>query len=190
MSASRKRRVRAIKLWILSIVSALLFVSGLLCSFSAGHRSASGLGSVICLAMADGYAYCGVSILPKGNRLSRIHAFGPFPTWNIEWSNNRPGGVSIGPDPQAQLGVGGNFVCNAFAWHGARVIQIKIADWVIYAFGAILLISPASHVIRKHIAPRDRQAMSCETCGYDLRASPERCPECGEATDQAKPIEG
>jgi hypothetical protein len=70
-------------------------------------------------------------------------------------------------DPPPKLGV--------FRWQSWYLRSITIPLW----FPAILtLILPAVWIRRRWRAKRFPPG-HCRACGYDLRATPERCPECG-----------
>lgn len=45
-----------------------------------------------------------------------------------------------------------------------------------YSVCLALLVLPAIYLRRRVYG---KHAGSCQNCGYDLRATPERCPECG-----------
>jgi rubrerythrin len=48
--------------------------------------------------------------------------------------------------------------------------------WLPFAATAAL---PLCHVVARVRRSRRLRLNLCPTCGYDLRATPERCPECG-----------
>ena len=62
--------------------------------------------------------------------------------------------------------------------------------WFIFMFYplvvSILASLPVAWLARRCIRHR-RLEGTCPACGYDLRATPERCPECGTAVPQPQP---
>jgi predicted amidophosphoribosyltransferase len=53
-------------------------------------------------------------------------------------------------------------------------------------FWSLLLLCAALPVLRVGLAVRRRRVRRsglCAVCGYDLRATPERCPECGAVVE-------
>jgi hypothetical protein len=70
------------------------------------------------------------------------------------------------------------------------VSEIATSRVVAFPFWYALLLSVAFPVIRAVFILRRRWRRTvlglCPKCGYDLRATPDRCPECGAIPTQAK----
>jgi predicted RNA-binding Zn-ribbon protein involved in translation (DUF1610 family) len=64
---------------------------------------------------------------------------------------------------------------------GYWFVDLPIAALVLYPLMLILVVS------RFHRGRHQRRPGHCPTCGYDLRASQHRCPECGTAIKTNSP---
>lgn len=54
--------------------------------------------------------------------------------------------------------------------------ELRLPDWFLVMATAVM---PAFALLRMVRARRYKHAGFCACCGYDLRATPDRCPECG-----------
>jgi hypothetical protein len=78
-------------------------------------------------------------------------------------------------------------VLRQFAWERSEVIAYAWLD-----LGALLALSSTGPTVSMLIAVaqrRKRRSASlgfCMNCGYDLRATPQRCPECGRDVEQSQ----
>jgi hypothetical protein len=76
----------------------------------------------------------------------------------------------------------GHLAYTSFTDPGARSIYWSV-PW--QYFTALTALSPAAFIInfvKRRNAMREGR---CARCGYDLRATPDRCPECGKAVEKA-----
>jgi hypothetical protein len=77
-----------------------------------------------------------------------------------------------------------------FAWHGRRNVRLGVRYgfavapfWGVAAATAVLPLGWTALRWRSRVRGRRRMRLGlCPTCGYDVRATPERCPECGTHT--------
>jgi hypothetical protein len=56
--------------------------------------------------------------------------------------------------------------------------EVHLPHWVYILLASVL---PSWWLLRWRA--RREKAWLCQTCGYDLRATPERCPECGKVSE-------
>ncbi len=54
--------------------------------------------------------------------------------------------------------------------------SVTVPFWFV---GGLLVVVPAAFLLRSRRRQRAVRLGQCRTCGYDLRATPDRCPECG-----------
>jgi hypothetical protein len=70
------------------------------------------------------------------------------------------------------------------------VVQHEIVQmpyWMLIVFFMLILVWPAVRFSRVVLARHRLRKHLCVACGYDLRASPGRCPECG-TPDETPPL--
>lgn len=66
----------------------------------------------------------------------------------------------------------------------SSIWQIGIPLWSVAVVFSLLPLAHARSTIRTRQQRRRQREGKCRACGYDLRASPERCPECGAAAPE------
>lgn len=63
---------------------------------------------------------------------------------------------------------------HSYAW---RTWVLTVPDWLVIVLAGAWPLKWTLH--KRRVARRDKSGL-CPACGYDLRASPQRCPECGK----------
>lgn len=162
---------------------------------------------LVCAAWVRSYWYSGVIQLPAGSRASVIltshhgslwlNGINPNPrqpTIFVSVNKDRPMTpfqyqVVYSPYPPTPssataafptyftLSTGGEWIWRAESW------SMVFPHWALL----VPLLAYPSIVMIRYFRRRSNAGGNCTNCGYDLRATPDRCPECGLTNKKIRP---
>lgn len=172
------KRFRRIAFNVLAALSAMLCVATVVL-WVRSYSNTQYIG------WASANQFCGV--LSMGGLVRLEHASygdGPMGWSYVHYPTPRGG---LWDETRARDRGGGALRAAGFAWaaidynnDGKRMRRaVYLPHWAV----AVLFL--ALPLLRIPIRRSRRPAGSCVTCGYDLRATPDRCPECGT---KVKPV--
>lgn len=88
-------------------------------------------------------------------------------------------GVSLSHYPVDRWDVRSPSVCG-FGWRRSEdSLHLAVPHYAVALGGVPLPLGSAVRRKRRHRQERRRRTGLCLSCGYDIRATPEQCPECG-----------
>jgi hypothetical protein len=123
---------------------------------------------------------------PKKDRFVQVGVCrGGFYLCSGHWQRNYPysGLVVDGTDPEDTIIYAGvSFAGFGYAWHACTPDGINCTFGVRVPVWSVMGAVTTPWVLRWIRRRRDARRISgqlCRQCGYDLRATPDRCPECG-----------
>lgn len=107
------------------------------------------------------------------------------PVWDREVLNAPPHYPILRDNPQRwhwrALGFDGRIESSKTAHAYYRVYRVVFPYWVPAALAAVIPAMSLRATLRRRTARKRVRNHQCASCGYDLRASTNRCPECGQS---------
>ena len=191
MGATRSTgAVKRPSLLVLALATLLLLLGLWTRSYTATYllgrwmRSAQG-GTVreTCSGVFSHRGALGVASYASEQSAAELGAFTPLSRWG--WIGDAPA-YPIGERDAMSL-AGFDYVRELTGSSDSTLVEsrhlLRVPYWVLALLVSLVPLWHGQIAIRRRLAlRRERMRGLCPACGYDLRATPARCPECGIVT--------